>query len=188
MQSLSFQVDPFTYKVSLHESNLLIEASHNEEFLIWSKNLDEILSSLNSSLNIKMKPDTIFKIFSDYSNNTLESRVKITFPQKYKSPIDPLCIEIEIKFLEEYTDIKMIELEPKARNMEDKVTDKLKKAMKKHNDDYKYLNELYEDLKSQIDTLMEGMEKMNYKNIDTIKKLKNRLKGTEVDESDTKTS
>lgn len=127
---LQFEVEPFTYDVEFSENDgsVFIEAIHNGEYLAWANMIHETITSDSASLvDIKLTPEIIFEMLSDYCDKKLDSKIEIDFPQVYKGPKDQICIEFKfnaIPYGKKYVDTKVIILDSKPIEYEQRVNKK----------------------------------------------------------------
>ena len=132
-KKFELKVLPFTYEINYYDNTLFIEATHDEEYLTWNKSIvnDQVTTNSNSNTNVdlKLSPEIIFQILTDYKNNKdTKGSVEISFPKKFKSTLDSIIIEIKCIFLpygDNFTVVKTIALDPKPVNFEDRVNKKL---------------------------------------------------------------
>lgn len=98
-QDLNIKYGKFMFTIKYFDGTIRIEALHEEEHLLWANTFDNILSSNkeDKQLILKTSPSMIYKLLSNYANGKNDQYVAIKFPEKYKSPDDAICIEINIK-------------------------------------------------------------------------------------------
>lgn len=72
LKSQVLHVSPFEYTIELHEKFLKIRMIHNDTFCVW----ESVIIGALENLDI----DSIYDIFEQYDNNTLDTNIKLIFP------------------------------------------------------------------------------------------------------------
>ncbi len=105
-RTIEFSIEPFVYKMTLHDSVLRIVSKHTEECYVWSTIIDGMLmdpdtikndSSSQKQFVVNLDPDEIFDLFESHKSGILDNSVKITFPTSYKNENEHICIIIDIQ-------------------------------------------------------------------------------------------
>ncbi len=105
-KTIEFSIEPFVYKMTLHDSVLRIVSKHMEECYVWSTIIDGMLmdpdtvkndSSSQKQFVVNLDPDEIFDLFESYKSGVLDNSVKITFPTMYKNENEHICIVVDIQ-------------------------------------------------------------------------------------------
>jgi len=155
---ISFYQEPFTYTIKfLHDDGIInIDVIHSEDYFNWSKTISEEINPMKtdltkSNLFMKISPQFLFTLFTEFKNNTLDPIYTFRFPTTYKSWDTELFIELHTKIpYDDVSDIKFIILNP------GKITDAdrfgLKLTHLKNNQDTlnKSLQKEISDLKGQL--------------------------------------
>ncbi|AVL93424.1 hypothetical protein mvi_64 [Megavirus vitis] len=127
VSKIEFDNGEFNYVVefvnkSSSDNTITIKCTHKEEFYCWSFTTSDIIKTstlLNKqdspSLNINIKPEMLFNIFSAHKNNTLDKIYQIKFPVKFDSHESSITIELAtiLPMMDSYVDTKFITLYPK---------------------------------------------------------------------------
>lgn len=174
-KSIEFTVETFNYKIQCHNNTLLIEALYTEDYLIWTKMLEDNLvdKDTNKQFEVKWTPESLFALFHDYYINKLPTGVKIIFP-KFKTEKDSMCIEIESSFHYQLKDSKIIILDPKKIEPEERNANKfffLKTDIRtKYQEHEKDINDLYEEI-AGLHFKIGELEKSKKQESDTVAKI-----------------
>ena len=116
-------IEPFMYKMTLHDNVLQIIAKHIDECFVWSTIIDGMLqdpetiqndSNIQKQFIVNLDPDEIFELFEAYKSQTLDQSIKITFPTIFKNENEHILITLDIQraFGKQRHDTKFIILEP----------------------------------------------------------------------------
>ena len=164
------------YTVKFWDNILSIEATHNEEYLVWSKIIEDCIEaqfesdSSQTLINMKLTAHAIFRMLSDYSDKCIDKTVSIKFPTNLKSPTASMSIEINIKLLPygDYTDTKVIIMDPKEVGYESRWNKKLEFQKS-------YLEKQVSSFNKNLHSEIEGLQKTLGEKDEIISTLKSEL-------------
>lgn len=181
--SLNFVVEPFSYNIIFSQSDesIFIEATHVKEYFVWEILIHEQITSGHNSesfVDVKLTPEIIFKILSDYHNGTTRgNEINIIFPKSYKAQNAQIFIEFHfsvVPSIKKYNDSKIIILDPKIISYDDRI-DKVITYRE---------NKSREEILSKCDELIKHSEFILTYNISSLmKKIINDLKKNISNES-----
>lgn len=178
-RQIKLTVQPFKYTFTLQDSALHIEAKHTEDCLVWETIIEDSLEGPvpmkkdikpQKQFVINLDPEEIFDLFEFYEKGEPQSSTKITFPNKYKTENEHLCIIIEFQmtFGKQRCDTKYITLNAvpipkdtimfqKLENLKNKTIDEIESLSDRSYD----LKVELAELKSAFNTLKADFDRLN---------------------------
>src|SRR5579885_134608 len=168
LEVLNFCKDYYNYTLKLDDSKILtIEVEDNEEFYMWIRTIFGDIESdtkIESNLEIKLTPRTIFDILSDHFQKKFCDSIEVILPNKAQSQNSILRIQINTKIDYGLSSTDFIDLEPVNINETEilkKKIELLKKEAESSNKKIKEFNDEIKNIKQpfNLDDLKKNLEK-----------------------------
>lgn len=147
-KTLTLQIQPFEYTITLYEFKLVIRMIQNNTYKVWEKT---IVNGYIESLDI----DAIYDIFEQHNNNILDKNITIDFPND-----NNVCININfaISYGKNKVNTKTIIMDPIIIPNEDILNKRFKDIIMLYDDK---IEELDENLGNNME-IISNKSKVNF--------------------------
>ena len=148
VRKMTFDAGDFEYDVEYCDQTIRIQATHNVEYLVWTKTISdpvEALSSKDATFKIPLDAAELYNILLKYKNKA-DTTVKCRFPTDSKGENDLIYFEIQIPILDHITSATIC-LQPQPIAHEDRMD---KKFAVLKNTVYEKITELTKRFEDQL--------------------------------------